>query len=76
MSPHVSAGFPGVPLRPWQRTALLLLGIAVAMTGLTGRAYLRRPQELLVYFGLVSLYTVGLWLTSGYSVTWLDRYVT
>lgn len=46
------------------------------MTGLTGRAYLRRPQELLVYFGLVSLYTVGLWLTSGYSVTWLDRYVT
>ncbi|MGI4740780.1 MAG: sensor histidine kinase [Janthinobacterium lividum] len=67
---------PILPRSKRQRTALILFGVAVVMTALTGQDYWGRPPELLRYFGVVSLYTGGLWLTSGYSARWLDRYVT
>jgi hypothetical protein len=76
MPSFASVRVPISSLPRWQWTLFILLGVAVAMTALTGRAYWGRPPELLRYFGLVSLYTVGLWLTSGYSTSWLDRYAT
>lgn len=72
----LSTWLPPLPLLRWQRTTLLLLGVSVVMTLSTYRANWQQPGKLLLYFGLVSLYTGGLWLTSGYSASWLDRYVT
>ncbi|PJJ61224.1 sensor histidine kinase [Hymenobacter chitinivorans] len=61
--------------RPWLRLLLTLLTVAVTISFFTCLDCLNNPRHLLVNFGFTSIYTVGLWLTNGYAVDWLDKYV-
>jgi sensor histidine kinase YesM len=72
---HIPTMPPLRATRPWLRLLFRLLVISVTISFFTGLEYLNNPQELLVNFGFTSIYTVGLWLTNGYAVDWLDRYV-
>ncbi|MGI4736227.1 MAG: hypothetical protein ACRYG7_13710 [Janthinobacterium lividum] len=59
MSSSTSVRVLFTSLPRWQQTALILFGVAVGMTALTGQAHWDQPADLLRYFGLVSLYTSG-----------------
>ncbi|UOQ71805.1 sensor histidine kinase [Hymenobacter cellulosilyticus] len=61
--------------RSWQRLLLSLLAVSVTISFFTCLSCLDNPRRLLVNFGFTSIYTVGLWLTNGYAVDWLDKYV-
>ncbi|TGE15802.1 sensor histidine kinase [Hymenobacter elongatus] len=76
MAEHVPALPSWRTLRPWLRLALTLLAVSSAISLLTCLTCLGNLQEMLVNFALTTIYTVGLWLANGYSVDWLDKYVS
>ncbi|WP_167856221.1 sensor histidine kinase [Hymenobacter metallicola] len=75
MSAPASTVSPAQASRPWLRLMLMLLAVSAAISLFTCRQCFDTPRELLINFLLTALYTVGLWLTNGYSVDWLNKYV-
>ncbi|UOQ52555.1 sensor histidine kinase [Hymenobacter cellulosivorans] len=75
MSDHAPTMPPLRAPRPWLRLLLRLLAISIIISFFTSLEHLHSPQDLLVNFGFTSMYTLGLWLTNGYAVDWLDKYV-
>jgi hypothetical protein len=67
---------PRQATRAWLRILLTLLLLSSTISLLTCLDCLGNPRELIMNFVLTAVYTTGLWLANGYSVDWLDRYVS
>ncbi|WP_187308840.1 sensor histidine kinase [Hymenobacter sp. BT188] len=67
---------PRQATRAWLRILLTLLLLSCTISLLTCLDCLDNPRELAINFVLTAVYTTGLWLANGYSVDWLDRYVS
>lgn len=76
MSAHDPTMPPRQATRAWLRILLTLLLLSVTISLLTCLDCWDNPRELVMNFVLTAVYTTGLWLANGYSVDWLDRYVS
>ncbi|KAA9327051.1 hypothetical protein F0P96_17575 [Hymenobacter busanensis] len=61
--------------RRWVRTVLTMLVISVSIAATTCPECWRDGHRMLINFVMTTAYTFGLWITNGYAVDWLDRYV-
>lgn len=61
--------------RKWLRLLLTLLLVAAATSLLTCPSCFANPVDMLVNYLFNFAFTAGLWLTNGYAVDFLDRYV-
>ncbi|WP_165699413.1 sensor histidine kinase [Hymenobacter jejuensis] len=63
-------------LAPWMRTLLLMLALAASITLFTCGPCWSDPHEMMANFLFCLAFTVGLWLTNGFAVEWLNGYVS
>ncbi|GAA4384682.1 sensor histidine kinase [Hymenobacter koreensis] len=60
--------------RRWVRLLLTIMVLSMAITGFTCSDCWGDPRHLAINFGITFAYSMGLWLTNGYAVNWLDKY--
>jgi sensor histidine kinase YesM len=62
--------------RRWVRLLLVISGLSITISAFSCNSCWADPGRLPIHFGITFAYSMGLWLTNGFAVDWLDGYAS